>query len=200
LCWTFRSPEGLLKKNRPLCASQVANLDFEARVPVPFSIFPSTYKEGETQTTTETTTTTQQVEIQQTQQKPQQAGPEAQYTSVSVTGPPPPQQPPRPRPEQHYTEEEIRIEESYRPSRPGKFYQETHYHEENRYVINSLSFCLPQKPLLRKPLCFPTYGLQPPAMATSGKQTAQPPPSPLGQPARWTRRCLPRRPPFVISC
>lgn len=105
----------------------VANLDFEARVPVPFSIFPSTYKEGETQTTTETTTTTtQQVEIQQTQQKPQQAGPEAQYTSVSVTGPP--QQPPRP--EQRYSEEEIRIEESYR--RPGKFYQETHYHEESR--------------------------------------------------------------------
>ncbi|KAJ4234218.1 hypothetical protein NW759_001212 [Fusarium solani] len=97
----------------------VANLDFEARVPVPFSIFPSTYRESESHTQT-VTETHEEVEI-----KPQQpqAGREGQYSSVSVTAE---QVPPR---EERYSEEEVRItreEERYRRPGPGvqKFEQE----------------------------------------------------------------------------
>ncbi|KAF5009545.1 hypothetical protein FDECE_4238 [Fusarium decemcellulare] len=109
--------------------SKVANLDFEARVPVPFSIFPSTYRESESQTQT-VTETHEEVEI-----KPQQpqAGREGQYSSVSATA----EQVP-PRGEQRYSEEEVRItreEERYR--RPGvqKFEQEqfTIREEHRRY-------------------------------------------------------------------
>ncbi|EWG38795.1 hypothetical protein FVEG_01920 [Fusarium verticillioides 7600] len=104
----------------------VANLDFEARVPVPFSIFPSTYRESESHTQTVTETKThEEVEI-----KPQQpqAGREGQYSSVSVTA----EQVP-PRGEQRFSEEEVRItreEERYR--RPGvqKF-----EHEEEHFTI-----------------------------------------------------------------
>ncbi|KAM0439776.1 hypothetical protein ACHAPT_000871 [Fusarium lateritium] len=82
----------------------------KARVPVPFSIFPSTYRESESHTQT-VTETHEEVEI-----KPQQpqAGREGQYSSVSVTAE---QVPPR---EERYSEEEVRItreEERYR--RPG---------------------------------------------------------------------------------
>ncbi|KAF5704105.1 woronin body major [Fusarium globosum] len=97
-----------------------------ARVPVPFSIFPSTYRESESHTQTVTETKThEEVEI-----KPQQpqAGREGQYSSVSVTA----EQVP-PRGEQHFSEEEVRItreEERYR--RPGvqKF-----EHEEEHFTI-----------------------------------------------------------------
>ncbi|KAM5346555.1 hypothetical protein ACJ41O_009560 [Fusarium nematophilum] len=104
---------------------KVANLDFEARVPVPFSIFPSTYRESESQTQT-VTETHEEVEI-----KPQQpqAGREGQYSSVSATAELPP------RGEQRYSEEEVRItreEERYR--RPGvqSFEQEQYIREEHR--------------------------------------------------------------------
>ncbi|KAF5621833.1 woronin body major precursor [Fusarium sp. NRRL 52700] len=97
-----------------------------ARVPVPFSIFPSTYRESESHTQTVTETKThEEVEI-----KPQQpqAGREGQYSSVSVTA----EQVP-PRGEQRFSEEEVRItreEERYR--RPGvqKF-----EHEEEHFTI-----------------------------------------------------------------
>ncbi|CAM1502239.1 Fc.00g042230.m01.CDS01 [Cosmosporella sp. VM-42] len=104
----------------------VANLDFEARVPVPFSIFPSTYRDSDSQTQTQQTTTTEEVEIKLPQKQP--AGREGQYSSYSATTELPP------RGEQRYSEEEVRItreEERYR--RPG-FKQEQHYHihEESR--------------------------------------------------------------------
>ncbi|KAG5783097.1 hypothetical protein H9Q73_003227 [Fusarium xylarioides] len=107
-------------------SASFANLDFEARVPVPFSIFPSTYRESESHTQTVTETKThEEVEI-----KPQQAqaGREGQYSSVSVTA----EQVP-PRGEQRFSEEEVRItreEERYR--RPGvqKF-----EHEEEHFTI-----------------------------------------------------------------
>ncbi|RBR05310.1 uncharacterized protein FIESC28_11395 [Fusarium coffeatum] len=109
------------------CLAKVANLDFEARVPVPFSIFPSTYRESESHTQTVTETKThEEVEI-----KPQQpeAGREGQYSSVSVTA----EQAPPSRPEQQFSEEEVRItreEEHYH--RPGvqKF-----EHEEDHFTI-----------------------------------------------------------------
>jgi hypothetical protein len=96
---------------------KVANLDFEARVPVPFSIFPSSYKEGETQTTT---ATHEEVEVKLPEKK---AGREGQYSSsFSATTTLPP------RKETRFSEEEVRItreEERYR--RPGT---QHHHHEE----------------------------------------------------------------------
>ncbi|KAJ3523082.1 hypothetical protein NM208_g12588 [Fusarium decemcellulare] len=120
-----------------LAPAKVANLDFEARVPVPFSIFPSTYRESESQTQT-VTETHEEVEI-----KPQQpqAGREGQYSSVSATA----EQVP-PRGEQRYSEEEVRItreEERYR--RPGvqKFEQEQFtIREEHRRYVRFQLLCL----------------------------------------------------------
>ncbi|KAF5642341.1 woronin body major [Fusarium sp. NRRL 25303] len=110
-----------------------------ARVPVPFSIFPSTYRESESHTQTVTETKThEEVEI-----KPQQpqAGREGQYSSVSVTA----EQVP-PRGEQRFSEEEVRItreEERYR--RPGvqKFeHEEEHFtiREDSRRPIFTFAF------------------------------------------------------------
>ncbi|CEJ93458.1 Putative HEX1 [[Torrubiella] hemipterigena] len=90
---------------------QVVNLDFEARVPVPFSIFPSTYKNGESQTQTETH---QQVDINLPPQQ-QHAGREGQHNTYS-------------------SEEQIRItreEDSRR--RPGFQHTETTYVEQDCY-------------------------------------------------------------------
>ncbi|KAI0388958.1 hypothetical protein F5Y17DRAFT_473808 [Xylariaceae sp. FL0594] len=89
----------------------VANLDFEARVPVPFSIFPRTYKEAAEAATT--TKVHEELEIK-LPVKTDKAGREGQYSSVSATAQLPPRR------EQRYSEEEVRItreEERYR--RPG---------------------------------------------------------------------------------
>ncbi|AEO65254.1 uncharacterized protein THITE_2086740 [Thermothielavioides terrestris NRRL 8126] len=89
------------------CA-EVANLDFEARVPVPFSVFPSSYRESETATQT---TTHEEVEIK----LPQHAGREGQHSSSFQAQAHLP-----PRGEGRFREEEVRItreEEEYR--RPG---------------------------------------------------------------------------------
>ncbi|KAK0390829.1 hypothetical protein NLU13_0332 [Sarocladium strictum] len=92
--------------------AKVVNLDFEARVPVPFSIFPSTYRDNDAQT--EQVETEQKLEVNLPQKQP--AGREGQYSSG----------------EHRYTEEEVRItreEERYR--RPG--FKEEHYvREEHR--------------------------------------------------------------------
>ncbi|XDG07676.1 hypothetical protein ABKA04_007291 [Annulohypoxylon sp. FPYF3050] len=91
-------------------AAKVANLDFEARVPVPFSIFPRTYKEAEVETTTQTH---EEVQID-LPAKPEKAGREGQYSSISASAQLPPRR------EQRFSEEEVRItreEERYR--RPG---------------------------------------------------------------------------------
>ncbi|PKS09412.1 hypothetical protein jhhlp_004027 [Lomentospora prolificans] len=98
---------------------KVANLDFEARVPVPFSVFPSTYREAETQTNTTTTTTTTHEEVEFI---PPKAGREGQYSSTfHESG----------QEEVHYTREEdyrrrpgikqerlYHTQEEFRPSRP----------------------------------------------------------------------------------
>ncbi|KAI1764926.1 hypothetical protein GGR53DRAFT_520003 [Hypoxylon sp. FL1150] len=89
---------------------RVANLDFEARVPVPFSIFPRTYKEAEVETTTQTH---EEVHID-LPGKHDKAGREGQYSSISASAQLPPRR------EQRFSEEEVRItreEERYR--RPG---------------------------------------------------------------------------------
>lgn len=89
--------------------AKVANLDFEARVPVPFSIFPSTYRDTESQTTAQTH---QEVDINLPNKQP--AGREGQYSSHK------------------YNEEEVRFtrEEDLR-RRPG-FQSEQYITEEHR--------------------------------------------------------------------
>ncbi|KAK1717643.1 hypothetical protein BDP67DRAFT_541908 [Colletotrichum lupini] len=125
-------------EDSPLCAPRAANLDFEARVPVPFSVFPSTYKESETQTQTQTVTQThQELEIKLPEKKPNKPGREesqySSFTTIAESKPQPPQQqkpqqqqqPLPPRKEQHRYEEEVRIEEHYH--RPGVHYESHNY-------------------------------------------------------------------------
>ncbi|KAI0803887.1 hypothetical protein GGR55DRAFT_691475 [Xylaria sp. FL0064] len=104
------------------CAVKVANLDFEARVPVPFSIFPRTYKEAaEASAETKTTETHEELEIK-LPAKPEKAGREGQYSSISASAQLPPRR------QERYSQEEVRItreEERYR--RPGvhrEYYEE----------------------------------------------------------------------------
>ncbi|KAI1363354.1 hypothetical protein F5Y08DRAFT_354403 [Xylaria arbuscula] len=103
----------------------VVNLDFEARVPVPFSIFPRTYKEAaEASAETKTTEVHEELEIK-LPAKPEKAGREGQYSSTSASAQLPPRR------QERYSEEEVRItreEERYR--RPGvhREYYEEHIH------------------------------------------------------------------------
>ncbi|KAK1764067.1 hypothetical protein QBC33DRAFT_580571 [Phialemonium atrogriseum] len=104
-------------KLQTLITPYVANLDFEARVPVPFSIFPSSYREAET----ETTQTHEELEIK----LPNQAGREGQYSSYQAQADLPPNG-------GRYSEEEVHItreEDHYRRPgvrRPHTTYTETH--------------------------------------------------------------------------
>ncbi|KAI9163335.1 Woronin body major protein [Paramyrothecium foliicola] len=109
-----------------LLNAKVANLDFEARVPVPFSIFPSTYRDSEAQTQI-STHTHEELEIKLPAKQP--AGREGQNSSSYSANA---ELPPR----KEYREEEIRItreEERYR--RPGSKYEHHehhHIHAEHR--------------------------------------------------------------------
>ncbi|KAK6952098.1 hypothetical protein Daesc_006629 [Daldinia eschscholtzii] len=116
-------------------AEKVANLDFEARVPVPFSIFPRTYKETEVETTTHTH---EEVQID-LPAKPEKAGREGQYSSISASAQLPPRE------EQRFSEEEVRItreEERYR--RPGAHRE--HYEEHRPHTSYSESHFKPSRP------------------------------------------------------
>ncbi|KAL2158446.1 hypothetical protein VTH06DRAFT_4494 [Thermothelomyces fergusii] len=101
-------------------APQAANLDFEARVPVPFSVFPSSYRESETATQTHSH---EEVEIK----LPQLAGREGQHSSSQPPAPLPPSGDAR------VEEEEVRItrkEEHHR--RPGNLEEFVHREERHR--------------------------------------------------------------------
>ncbi|PHH85102.1 hypothetical protein CDD83_888 [Cordyceps sp. RAO-2017] len=87
-------------------------MDFEARVPVPFSIFPSTYRDSDSQTVTQTH---EEVDIQLPPKQP--AGREGQYSSYTANVDLPP------RGENRYSEEEY-VQEERRPARTE--YSETH--------------------------------------------------------------------------
>ncbi|KAH6854987.1 hypothetical protein B0I37DRAFT_411029 [Chaetomium sp. MPI-CAGE-AT-0009] len=101
----------------------VANLDFEARVPVPFSVFPSSYRESETATQTHVH---EEVEIK----LPQIAGREGHDSSLQVQAQLPPA-------EDHFREE-VRItrqeEPRHRPGAHEEFvYQEEHHHHHHHH-------------------------------------------------------------------
>ncbi|OAA46965.1 woronin body major protein [Metarhizium rileyi] len=103
--------------------AKVANLDFEARVPVPFSIFPSTYRDSESQTATQTH---EEVDIK-LPQKQEPAGRQDQYSSYSAHVDLPPRGEHR---EHHrFSEEEVRFSEE-RHRRPG-FQQEQQFVKED---------------------------------------------------------------------
>ena len=106
-----------------LALAKVANLDFEARVPVPFSIFPSTYKDSDSQTITKTH---EELEIKFPSK--QSAGREGQYSSFSASASS--DLPPRGerKEEVHITREE----ERYR--RPGVQTEKHYTFEQRRYV------------------------------------------------------------------
>ncbi|KAM0243645.1 hypothetical protein ACHAPO_000498 [Fusarium lateritium] len=138
--------------------TKVANLDFEARVPVPFSIFPSTYRESESHTQTVTETKThEEVEI-----KPQQpeAGREGEISSVSVTA----EQVPPPRQEQEFIEEEVHITR-----------EEEHYHRPGVQKFEHEDFTIredsrrPQPPSQHQPSQYhqPSHYQPPPKFQTS---------------------------------
>ncbi|KAL7795904.1 HEX1-like protein [Trichoderma ceciliae] len=104
-----------------------ANLDFEARVPVPFSIFPSTYKDNEAARPQTQINTHEEVQITLPQKKP--AGREGQHSSF------PPSAELVPHRGEHRIEEEVRItreEERYR--RPGSHQSERFVKEEFRPI------------------------------------------------------------------
>ncbi|EGX95073.1 woronin body major protein [Cordyceps militaris CM01] len=109
LLFPRQKPEDFLSSFRAL-----ANLDFEARVPVPFSIFPSTYRDSESQTTTQT-----HEEIAINLPANLAAGREGQYSSHKVN------------------EEEVRFtrEEDLR-RRPG-YQSEQQYVKEDRRPAHS---------------------------------------------------------------
>ncbi|KAH7037363.1 uncharacterized protein B0I36DRAFT_345495 [Microdochium trichocladiopsis] len=91
-----------------LRAVKVVTLDFEARVPVPFSVFPSAYREKEVET--KTTKTHEEIEVKLSD-KP---GREGQFSSVSASVQVPPRQ------EQRISEQEVRFtREEERYPRPG---------------------------------------------------------------------------------
>lgn len=117
----------MVERKTNLAPEKVVTLDFEARVPVPFSIFPRTYKDSDDEPEPapeqqQTTHTHEEVEIKLPEKS--HAGREGQYSSLSVSSDLPP------RGEHRFSEEEVRItreEERYR--RPG-IHEEHHSHFE----------------------------------------------------------------------
>ncbi|KAF2792968.1 hypothetical protein K505DRAFT_245429, partial [Melanomma pulvis-pyrius CBS 109.77] len=109
-------------------AATPANLDFDARVPIPFSVFPSSYRSDAV--TKETTKVKVEGEAK-LPSKPEQFGREGHeeedYESFSATVPPP-----APRRDTRY-KEEVRVYEQDRVRRPAQHREEVHIHEEHRF-------------------------------------------------------------------
>jgi hypothetical protein len=103
---SFRHVE---RHSRRDLAEKVVNLDFDARVPIPFSIFPSSYRSDDKVTTTET-----HVEGEIKLPGQQRVGREGQSSSLSATLPPQDEQDYQQQEEVHITREEERY---HRPSR-----------------------------------------------------------------------------------
>lgn len=137
---------------------KAVNLDFEARVPVPFSIFPSSYRDDdkkESGKTSTSTTTHEELNLHLPHHKPGREGSQvsSSYSAAAADLPP--------RREQHrYSEEEVfvtREEDRYR--RPG-VHREEYYREElkeqqprySQYPSVSSALSLPlSTPRLRRP-------------------------------------------------
>jgi hypothetical protein len=102
-------------------APKVVNLDFDARVPIPFSIFPSSYRSDAEATTTETHIEGE-INLPAGQQR---VGREGQYSSYTANLPPR---------DERFRQEEVHItreEDRHRPSRREDIY----VREEQRSVF-----------------------------------------------------------------
>ncbi|KAG9258731.1 woronin body major protein [Emericellopsis atlantica] len=105
-----------------LAPPPAVNLDFEARVPVPFSIFPSTYKDSEAQTAT--VETHQEVEVKLPEPK---AGREGQHSSSFTANVDLPQQPEQQ--EHRFGNEEVHYRQEEHYHRPGTQHEHFAYEE-----------------------------------------------------------------------
>lgn len=108
---------------------KAVNLDFEARVPVPFSIFPSSYRDDDKKesgkTSTSTTTTHEELNLHLPHHKPGREGSQVSSSYSAAAADLPPR-----REQTRYSEEEVfvtREEDRYR--RPG-VHREEYYREE----------------------------------------------------------------------
>ncbi|EON65695.1 hypothetical protein W97_04934 [Coniosporium apollinis CBS 100218] len=104
-----------------------ANLDFDARVPIPFSVFPSSYRSDAV--TAETT----HVKVEgtaSTSSRVGREGHETHFTSVSAT---------LPGRKDRRTEEEVHIYEEDRIRHPARRQGEVHIHEQHRYPKDHVS-------------------------------------------------------------
>lgn len=106
---------------------KAVNLDFEARVPVPFSIFPSSYRDDdkkESGKTSTSTTTHEELNLHLPHHKPGREGSQVSSYSAAAADLPPRRE------QNRYSEEEVfvtREEDHYR--RPG-VHREEYYREE----------------------------------------------------------------------
>ncbi|RDL41689.1 uncharacterized protein BP5553_01668 [Venustampulla echinocandica] len=119
-CLPFGASKGI--REETLLHLKVVNLDFDARVPIPFSIFPSSYRNDAVETTTQTHVEGE-INLPQGQQR---VGREGQYSSSSFSA-----SLPHRGSEEQFRQEEVHItreEDRYRPSRR----EEIHIHEERR--------------------------------------------------------------------
>ena len=139
---------------------KAVNLDFEARVPVPFSIFPSSYRDDdkkESGKTSTSTTTHEEVNLHLPHHKPGREGSQVS-SSYSATAA---DLPPR-REQNRYSEEEVfvtREEDRYR--RPG-VHREEYYREELKEQQPRYS----QYPSVSSALSLPCLLLSPPPSPT----------------------------------
>ncbi|KAH9861650.1 hypothetical protein J1614_011402 [Plenodomus biglobosus] len=108
-------------------------LDFEARVPIPFSVFPSAYRNAENK---ESTSFQVESEVKVEEQASYgREGHEETHEAFSAS-----LQPPAPHPHDTQVKEEVRIYEEERlrhpqqpPQQPPQHREEVHIHEETRY-------------------------------------------------------------------
>jgi len=124
---SFRLPRGFEGHSRP-DSSTPGNLDFDARVPVPFSIFPSSYRNEDT---TETTRVRVEGEanLPQPSSRVGREGDESRYSSFSASLP-------HRRDRTPVGEEEVKVYEEDRTRRPRReedvtVYEEDHYRKDH---------------------------------------------------------------------
>ncbi|KAI9812324.1 MAG: hypothetical protein M1827_004773 [Pycnora praestabilis] len=100
------------------------NLDFDARVPIPFSVFPSSYRSDAEQSTTQTRVEGE-VNLPSRNSRVGREGHEAQYSSFSTSLP-------HGRDRTRYEKEEVNVYEDDRDRRPRRKENVTIYEEEHR--------------------------------------------------------------------
>ncbi|SLM34909.1 woronin body major protein [Lasallia pustulata] len=113
----------LFKRHSRRDAFKVVNLDFDGKVPIPFSVFPSSYRSDAAIETTRTRVEGE-VNLPPGASRVGREGHETRYSSFSAN------LPGRRRDQTRYEEEEINIRESDRTNRPRRREDVTVYEEE----------------------------------------------------------------------